>query len=191
MKKTLLLFSLFLSIMVCSACGNAAESNAIPQDDTTSEVSSELFTEVTTEAITEVATEEETLWNFTHAYSDDVTSTEKESEIATEQLVSEDTEKSVGQADSQVATPVEKNEPSTESQGAEPTEEDIPPTESEIPEEPPVEVNKPEEVEEMVWIPQSGSKYHSRSSCSNMKNPTQVTKSQAENSGYEPCKKCH
>ena len=42
----------------------------------------------------------------------------------------------------------------------------------------------------MVWIPKSGSKYHSRSGCSNMKNPSQVTKSEAENRGYEPCKKC-
>ena len=43
----------------------------------------------------------------------------------------------------------------------------------------------------MVWIPQSGSKYHSRSSCSNMKNPSQVTQSDAESMGYEPCKKCY
>lgn len=45
--------------------------------------------------------------------------------------------------------------------------------------------------EEMVWIPASGSKYHSRSSCSNMSNPTQVTISQAQAWGYSPCKKCH
>lgn len=43
----------------------------------------------------------------------------------------------------------------------------------------------------MVWIPQSGSKYHSSSGCSNMKNPSQVTQSEAESMGYEPCKKCH
>lgn len=41
-----------------------------------------------------------------------------------------------------------------------------------------------------VWIPKSGSKYHSNSGCSNMKNPSQVTKSEAEDQGYEPCKKC-
>ena len=44
---------------------------------------------------------------------------------------------------------------------------------------------------EMVWIPNSGKKYHSRSGCSNMKNPTQVTKQQAINMGYGPCKKCY
>ena len=43
----------------------------------------------------------------------------------------------------------------------------------------------------MVWIPQSGSKYHSSPSCSNMKNPTQVTVEEAESRGYEPCKKCY
>ena len=43
----------------------------------------------------------------------------------------------------------------------------------------------------MVWIPRTGSKYHSKSNCSNMKNPTQVTQSQAISRGYEPCKKCY
>lgn len=45
--------------------------------------------------------------------------------------------------------------------------------------------------EQMVWIPQSGSKYHSNPSCSGMNNPTQVTLSEAQNMGYEPCKKCY
>ena len=43
----------------------------------------------------------------------------------------------------------------------------------------------------MVWIPKTGKKYHSNASCSNMKNPTQVTLSQADKQGYEPCKKCY
>lgn len=45
--------------------------------------------------------------------------------------------------------------------------------------------------EQMVWIPQSGSKYHSNPSCSGMNNPTQVTISEAQSMGYEPCKKCY
>ena len=48
-----------------------------------------------------------------------------------------------------------------------------------------------DEQSEMVWIPSSGTKYHSKSTCSNMKNPTQVTKEEAEEKGYEPCKKCY
>ena len=51
--------------------------------------------------------------------------------------------------------------------------------------------NGTNESETMVWIPQSGSKYHSRSGCSNMKNPTQVTKEEAIDRGYEPCKRCY
>lgn len=43
----------------------------------------------------------------------------------------------------------------------------------------------------MVWVPQSGSKYHSTSSCSGMKNPSQITKAEAESRGYTPCKRCY
>ena len=44
---------------------------------------------------------------------------------------------------------------------------------------------------EMVWIPKTGSKYHRKLSCSNMKNPSQVSKQVAIQRGYEPCKKCY
>lgn len=40
---------------------------------------------------------------------------------------------------------------------------------------------------ERVWIPRSGSKYHRSPTCSNMKNPTQVSKSKALSLGYTPC----
>ena len=43
----------------------------------------------------------------------------------------------------------------------------------------------------MVWIPQTGSKYHSSQFCSGMENPSQVTQEQAEKLGYTACKKCH
>ena len=45
--------------------------------------------------------------------------------------------------------------------------------------------------EQMVWIPQSGSKYHRDPACSGMDNPRQVTISEAQGMGYEPCKKCY
>ena len=46
--------------------------------------------------------------------------------------------------------------------------------------------------EATVWIPTNGgTKYHSNSSCSNMKNPQQVTLSQALAAGYTACKKCY
>lgn len=53
------------------------------------------------------------------------------------------------------------------------------------------EPEQPAAQEAMVWIPRTGSKYHSNSNCSNMKNPTQVTISEATSMGYEPCKKCY
>lgn len=61
-------------------------------------------------------------------------------------------------------------------------------TQEGIAQEEPVEEEAPVQ---MVWIPNSGSKYHSRSGCSNMKNPTQVPIDQAVNMGYQPCKKCY
>lgn len=43
----------------------------------------------------------------------------------------------------------------------------------------------------MVWVSQTGSKYHSNPTCSGMKNPTQITKAQAESRGLSPCKRCY
>lgn len=45
--------------------------------------------------------------------------------------------------------------------------------------------------ETMVWVSDSGKKYHSRSGCSNMSNPHQISLSDAQAQGYTPCKKCH
>ena len=43
----------------------------------------------------------------------------------------------------------------------------------------------------MVWVTSSGKKYHSNSSCSNMKSPQQITLGSAKSSGREPCSKCY
>lgn len=47
------------------------------------------------------------------------------------------------------------------------------------------------ENETYVYVSSSGSKYHSNSSCSNMKNPSKITKTEAESRGLSPCKKCY
>ena len=47
------------------------------------------------------------------------------------------------------------------------------------------------ETGEMVWIPESGKKYHCDPSCSNMKNPSKVSVGKAEQLGFTPCKKCY
>jgi len=44
----------------------------------------------------------------------------------------------------------------------------------------------------MVWIPTNGgTKYHSKSSCSKMKDPENVTKDEAIARGFEPCGRCY
>ena len=48
----------------------------------------------------------------------------------------------------------------------------------------------PSPVVDMVWIPTSGSKYHTVPDCSGMKNPTQVTLELAIARGYSACTKC-
>lgn len=50
--------------------------------------------------------------------------------------------------------------------------------------------NRPSEAK--VWIPtKGGTKYHTRANCSNMIDPEQVTKAEAELKGFTPCKRCH
>ena len=73
----------------------------------------------------------------------------------------------------------------------EPTE--TTPTETQQPEQEPVETpQEPQDTEEMVWIPTNGgTKYHTNSSCSKMKNPQEVTISQAKSRGFTPCGRCY
>lgn len=44
---------------------------------------------------------------------------------------------------------------------------------------------------DMVWIDDTGKKYHSKSTCSNMDAPYQVTREQAIGMGREACKRCY
>ena len=51
---------------------------------------------------------------------------------------------------------------------------------------------EPQQQEVMVWIPtHGGTKYHSRSSCSGMEDPQQVTLEEAQALGFTPCKRCY
>ena len=47
-----------------------------------------------------------------------------------------------------------------------------------------------DESDTWVWVSNSGSKYHYSSTCSGMYNPSKITESQAQNSGYSKCSKC-
>ncbi len=47
------------------------------------------------------------------------------------------------------------------------------------------------EREEMVWVSNTGSKYHSNPNCSGMRNPIKETLSDAKSRGLSPCSKCY
>ncbi len=52
--------------------------------------------------------------------------------------------------------------------------------------------NKEETKGNLVWVPTNGgTKYHSKSSCSGMKNPMQVSLETAVSNGYTPCARCY
>ena len=42
-----------------------------------------------------------------------------------------------------------------------------------------------------VYVTASGNKYHSKSDCSDMKDPKEISLSEAEALNYTPCKRCH
>lgn len=53
-------------------------------------------------------------------------------------------------------------------------------------------ISTSKKTEEKVWIPtHGGKKYHSKSTCSNMKDPEKVTLSEAKAQGFTACKKCY
>ena len=50
----------------------------------------------------------------------------------------------------------------------------------------------PTQSEVMVWIPTNGgTKYHSKSTCSQMQDPEHVTITEAQNRGFDPCGRCY
>ena len=44
---------------------------------------------------------------------------------------------------------------------------------------------------DIVWTSKSGTKYHCKPDCSNMKSPNEISLTEAIAKGYEPCKRCH
>lgn len=78
-----------------------------------------------------------------------------------------------------------------------PTVEPTPtPTPTPIPTPTPTPTPTPEPTQEevsepMVWISQTGSRYHSDPDCSGMDTPRQVTLTEAQNMGLTPCGRCY
>lgn len=69
----------------------------------------------------------------------------------------------------------------------------VPSTEAAIPETTALETVAPEVTEQLVWITRTGSKYHSINNCGNTNpnNAFQMSLSDAQAAGYEPCKRCY
>lgn len=87
--------------------------------------------------------------------------------------------------------PVVKETPLTPVETSRPADTTYVAPEPSVPPEPPAHGQDAVPKGNTVWIPQSGSKYHSNPGCSNMINPTQVTESEAISMGYTPCKRCY
>ena len=66
-------------------------------------------------------------------------------------------------------------------------------TEAAVPETTVLETVAPEVTEQLVWITATGSKYHSINNCGNTNpnNAYQMSLSDAQAAGYEPCKRCY
>ncbi|MDE5780186.1 MAG: hypothetical protein K2I03_01730 [Lachnospiraceae bacterium] len=66
-------------------------------------------------------------------------------------------------------------------------------TEATVPETTVLETVAPEVTEQLVWITATGSKYHSINNCGNTNpnNAYQMSLSDAQTAGYEPCKRCY
>jgi len=53
------------------------------------------------------------------------------------------------------------------------------------------QTERQEKSDVMVWIPTTGTKYHSNPNCSNMRSPKHVSIESAKAQGYEACKNCY
>ena len=100
-------------------------------------------------------------------------------EITTEEITTEEPTTEEATTEELTTEEVTTEEPTTEAPTTEAPTTQAPTTEAE-----------PEQ-ETMVWISKTGKKYHSNPNCSNMKNPSQITLSEALSRGKEACSKCY
>lgn len=164
MKKILIAVLIIFTLLLFSFCGNVDDEN-VQNDDTQATSISE--TEAPAPELTDEANTEETI----------PAPTEEFTETTVENTTAE--ENTVIVAPTETPTELPTAAPATTTTAAL----------TEAPAEDPVVSTA--KAETTVWIPNSGSKYHRSASCSNMKNPSQVTLEKAQSWGYTPCKKCY
>lgn len=99
----------------------------------------------------------------TEAYTEETTPEESTTELITEETTIVETTQEATTTETTTAAPVETTQAET----------------------------TPSQTERQVWVSGSGKKYHSDPYCSNMDSPYQISISDAQAQGYEPCKKCY
>lgn len=123
---------------------------------------------------------------------DPLTTLETATENTTQETAEETTQPATvatTEATTEATEPAAVTEASTEPPALEYTQ--APQQQEEEQAETPAEDNTPSSGN-TVWIPtKGGKKYHSKPTCSNMSNPDEVTKAEAESQGFTPCKKCY
>ena len=166
MKKALTIISIILAILVIGACSSEDLGGSELQDSSTA-----------------IEKEEGQI-------NDEQEEQEETQQVLEDSQEVEESEKSE-QKDEMPTTSQEKeeiNEDESQTTSSQPTQEEEASDNS-----PSVIVPEQEDTTgNLVWVPvNGGTKYHTHSSCSNMKDPKQVTKEHAEQNGYTACKRCY
>ena len=166
---------LFAAVVSDDNSQNDTDQNSIvtTEQPTTTKFASEQYTTAAEQfASIESTTASESTYVVSDSPSKEQTPTSEANKNITEEKAGAASEKQTeGQTEEQTEPPTEAP---TEAQTEPPTEAATePPTKGEI----------------MVWIDDTGKRYHSGPSCSNMDAPYQVPLSEAERRGYTPCRR--
>jgi len=185
MKRFFSLISVLLVLcLLFSGCGDSSEGgiSAVLSDSTSQFVVSDSESE----GLTVNKAHSESSENTAESKESEASQTESTAKTTTEKKTAETTEKTTV---SKPETTTKKAPEKTTAATTEPTTKatTAKATTARTTTKAPVDENGQGQ---MVWIPNSGSKYHSTASCSNMKNPSHVSLSSAISMGYTACKKC-
>ncbi len=177
----LLMLCLVVGICALAACDsgraettdeNEGQSSAEYPTDPEDILDSEVTNEANEPSANEKTTVNEESTANEESSAEETTSEEATSEeTASEEAISEETSSETEQTSEEEKTTNEEKTTSEEEKGT--------------------EAESGEQNETLVWITESGGRYHKKSTCSGMKNPRQVTVEEAEKEGKTPCGKCY
>ena len=168
-KIAILVF--FLALVLFSYMGNE---NTSPTDENRGAAAVVVSTEASTESTTKETTTESTTKETTtkKPTTTQPTTTEATTEATTTETTEEETTEEATEAETEYGADYTVGNNTYNDEEAH------------------LEEDSNNEESEMVWIPNSGKKYHSNEYCSNMKNPSHVTLEEAEDLGFTACSRC-